>query len=204
MIIAVQIQRARRFLGRFQRIVADLYSVLLPLSVMVLLSGNVLLLWVAVFRDIDPVTSQRIVSVNPPDRYLDRERVREFKVTREICASRAQQVEVLRAWTEARGGDQVRPVVVFTSLFYELSKGCHLVDAVQTIPETLPPAQYIYAVSLRACNALNQCQNRYLDLIPVTVVGGMWRNLDIPLPPPMQPGQPLATSPGPPRGFTTR
>lgn len=198
------VQSVARGFRALQSFVTGLYGLLMPLCVLVLLVANVMLLYVAVFRKIDPVTSHRVVSVEPANRYLDRNEIRDFKVVREICSSRPQQVEVVRSWTEARGSEQLRPIVVFTSLFYELKQGCHLAPTVQTVPETLPPGQYVYDVILRSCNALNQCQNRYLDPIPLAVVGGMWRDADIPMPPAMSPPPPTLPSPGPSRGGFAR
>lgn len=184
------LRRSMDALAALQFFISGLYGVLLPLAVLALLVGNGLLLWTAMIRKIDPIISNRIVSIEPDDLYLDRDRVRDFKITRELCSRRGQQVDVVGEWTEARFAGQPRPVVVSASATYELKKGCNMVAAERTVPETLPPGHYVYDVSLRACNVLKQCQSRHLDPIPFVVVGGIWRNLDIPLaasPPPPPP-----------------
>jgi hypothetical protein len=103
---------------------------------------------------------------------------------------------VVRAWTEYTRGDQIRPIVVFSSLYYDLKKGCRQVQVVQPVPETLPPGRYFYDVGVRSCNAINRCVTRRLDSVPTTVVGGMWPDVDVPLPPPMHPSQSTYSVPG--------
>jgi hypothetical protein len=187
---------------RFQQRVAAFHSFLLAMATLALLAGNMWLLYALVVQDVNPLERDRVVSVSPNDRYLDRGRLREFRIIREVCSSRSQQVEVLRAWTELSVAQQARPIVVFTSVYYDLVKGCHELTVVQAIPETLPPAKYMYEVAVRACNVLNHCLSRPLTPIPVTVVGGdLWPGRDPGYPPPMDRSLPIAPRAGPARDF---
>jgi hypothetical protein len=188
---------------RFQQRIAALHSFLLAMATLALLGGNMWLLYSLVFRDVNPVQSDRVISVSPDNRYLDRNRLREFRIIREVCSSRAQQVEVLRAWTELSTSVQSRPIVGFTSVYFDLPKGCQELVVVQAIPETLPPAKFVYEVAVRACNVLNHCVSRPLAPIPVTVVGGeLWPARDPGLPPPLDRASRIAPRDGPVRDLT--
>ena len=92
-------------------------------------------------REIDPITSQRVISVEPENRHLDRSTVQDITITREICSRRAQQVDVLLAWTEARPEDQLRPIVAFTRFLRDLEKGCHPIVVTQPVPQALLPGR---------------------------------------------------------------
>jgi hypothetical protein len=166
-------QSAARFFRSAHTVFASFYGVLLPLAVLMLLAGYAVLLWVAVVREIDPITSQRVVSVEPENRHLDRSTVQDITITREICSRRAQQVDVLLAWTEARPEGQPRPIVAFTRFLRDLEKGCHPIVVTQPVPHSLESGKYIYTVSSRACSPLNRCVERELEAIPFTVASGL-------------------------------
>lgn len=159
---------------RWRRLFGNAHTALITVAGLCAAGALVFLAWMLAFDSTDPVRSQTVVSVEPADRVLDRDRFSTFEVAREICSLRDQQVELVRAWTEHVPDDGPRPTILFTSVFAELKEGCHPYRVRQHIPESLPPGQYVYELHARACNALNRCATHRFDPVPVAVTGGDW------------------------------
>lgn len=157
--------------------------------------GLLAVLWIAVFQRVDPVLRQSVVSVDPPDRVLDRDLDRPFRIVREVCSARDEQLQLTREWTDWLPGGGPRPVVLFTRLFTDLRAGCHLYPIEHPVSDKLPPGLYVYEATLRACNALNQCADHRLEPVAVAVTGGNWPKGDVPPPPALPPAMRAAPAP---------
>ena len=141
-------------------------------------------LFVVGLEPVNPVQSSRLASVDPPERVIDRDRRPDFTMEREICSSRDEQVQVLRSWTEITSGQEVRPTIAWSSSFFDVAAGCQRVVVTQGVPMALPPGQYVYEISLRACGLFGFCVEYALEPIPLALVGGRgWPKLDIGPPP---------------------
>jgi hypothetical protein len=140
---------------------------------------------IASLRDSGPIERSALVAVEPQHRVLNRNETLypTLRVTREICARRTQRVSVTRNWVEFMVSEQARPIVIFTTLQYDLLAGCHLITVDVTVPRSLPPGVYLYDVVVRGCDFLGRCEDFKLTPVPVSIVGGSWPNAAVPPPP---------------------
>lgn len=138
---------------------------------------------------INPIQRSKLLDVDPADRVIDRDERQDFFVVREVCSSRAETMEVVRAWTEVVPDGQVRPTMGGSVSYFDVSAGCSRVRIKQTVPMSLPPGQYVFEVGLRRCSRFGQCESHRLDVIPVALKNGPgWPKTDVRPPSPRSDG----------------
>lgn len=144
----------------------------LAVAALVVAAGIGGALIVVSLEEINPIYKTKLISVDPEDRRIDRDRRRDFHFVREVCSSRDETLEIIRTWSEVVPDDQVRPTMGGSVSFWDAKAGCKRLKVKQPAPMSLAPGQYVFDITLRRCSGFGQCKSHRTEPILLGLENG--------------------------------
>jgi hypothetical protein len=142
-------------------------------------AGAILLFYLALFAQVSPLISHRLISVETQGRGVEAAML----VTREVCLSRESEAWAIRIFRR-KSDDTGGPEEVFETpaVLTHLDAGCTSRSRRMPMQNELKRGLYSYQTAFRWCNDMGRCQSVWFEPFPLIIEGdGPDRRFHIPI-----------------------